>query len=165
MLVPYYCNDDNWNAYKTELLSWLGTPYRHYQKAKGYGADCTMFVASAWIRTGVLTHIDYEYYSRDWHLHTDNPIVEKGITENFSKNVTDKSMKFLKVFRNDDDFIRGDMAMIGTSKPTLSNHCAILFEDGRKMIHCINHAGVEITDYVKWWRRHTRYKLRLFQEI
>ena len=29
----------------------------------------------------------------------------------------------------------------------------------------INHAGVELTHYVRWWKRHTRYKIRLFQEI
>ena len=165
MLVPYFCNQENWNTFKNELLSWEGTPYRHFQKAKGYGADCTMFVASALINIGILTKIDYEYYSKDWHSHTDDPIVENGISKNFSKNIASKDLKFLKVLQNKNDFVRGDIALIWTVKSSLSNHCSVLWDSDDKMIHSINHSGVEITHYVKWWKRHTRYKLRLFQEI
>ena len=165
MLIPYFCDDDNWLRYKEELLSWIGTPYRHYQRAKGYGADCTMFVASCMINIGLLTHIDYEYYSKDWHLHTDNPVVENGIIYNFNKNVSDKSLKFYLVLNDFTEYVRGDMILIWTTKPTLTNHCSVIFEDGVKMIHSINHAGVEVTDYVRWWKRHTRYKLRVYREV
>lgn len=164
MLKPYFCNNENWNKFSEELASWIGTPYRHYQRAKGYGADCTMFIASCLINVGILTKIDYEYYSKDWHNHTDDPIVENGISRNFNTNISSKKLKFLKVLKNNDDWVRGDIVLIWTVKPTLSNHCSVLWGDGNTMIHSINHAGVEFTHYVKWWRRHTRYKLRLFEE-
>lgn len=165
MLVPYFCNDDNWDKFKKELISWVGTPYRHFQKAKGYGADCTMFIGQAYVNVGILSGLDYEYYSKDWHLHTDNPIVEDSIHINFNKNVVVKGLSFKKVLNNHFDFVRGDFILISTVKGSLSNHCSIMWDDGERMIHSINHAGVELTHYVRWWKRHTRYKIRLFQEI
>jgi cell wall-associated NlpC family hydrolase len=165
MLVPYFCNQDNWDKFKEELLSWEGTPYRHFQKAKGYGADCTMFIGQAYVNVGILKGLDYEYYSKDWHLHTDNPIVEDSIHRNFNKNVAIPNLSFKKVLNNHLDYVRGDFILIATVKGTLSNHCSVMWDDNEQMIHSINNAGVELTHYVKWWKRHTRYKIRLFQEI
>ena len=165
MLRPYFCNPDNWNRYKEELLSWIGTPYRHYQKAKGYGADCTMFIAASLVNIGVLSKITYEYYSKDWHVNTDEPVVENGIAQNFNENASADNLKFLKVLKNNDDYVRGDIVLIWTVKPCLSNHCSVIWDDHKQMIHSINHAGVELTNYVRWWKRHTRYKLRLFEEV
>lgn len=165
MLVPYFCNQDNWDVFKKELLSWEGTPYRHFQKAKGYGADCTMFIGQAYVNVGILKGLDYDYYSKDWHLHTDNPIVEDSIHRNFNKNVNVPNLSFKKILNNHLDYVRGDFILIATVKGSLSNHCSIMWDDHEQMIHSINHAGVELTHYVRWWKRHTRYKIRLFQEI
>ena len=163
MLRPYFCVNSRWEEFSQELESWLGTPYRHYQKTKGYGADCTMFVAACYQKQGILKGIDYEYYSKDWHLHTDNPIVEDGITLNFDKNAGD-GLRFLRVFPSE-HWVRGDLLLFWTVKPTLTNHCAVLWPDGEKMIHSINHAGVEFTQYFRWWKRHTRYILRIYEEV
>lgn len=164
MLVPYFCNTSVWETFKKECLSWEGTPYRHLQKAKGYGADCTMFIGSVFVNTGVLKKIDYDYYSLDWHMHTDEPIVENAIRDNFNKNVADPTLRFMKVLNVAGDYVRGDVLLISTVKGSLSNHAAIFWDDGR-MYHSINHEGVCFAHYVRWWRRHTRYKVRLFREI
>jgi len=164
MLVPYFCNNDNWDKFREELLSWQDTPYAHLQRAKGYGADCTMFIGQCYVNVGILSNLTYEYYSRDWHVHTDNPIVENSIHRNFNENLIDKSLSFKKILCTDGDYVRGDFILIATVKQSLSNHCSVLLDGGEKMIHSINHAGVEVTHYVKWWRRHTRYKIRLFEE-
>lgn len=164
MLKPYFCDNDKWFELREEMESWIGTPYRHYQRAKGYGADCTMFIAACYLKIGLLKEISYDYYSRDWHTHTDNPIVENNISYNFNKFAKD-GVVFKKIFLTSGDFVRGDLVLFWTSKPSLSNHCSILFEDGRKMIHSINHVGVEFTEYFKWWKRHTRYVLRAYQEV
>lgn len=164
MLRPYFCDNERWEKFKEELLSWEGTPYAHYQKAKGYGADCTMFIGQCFVNVGILYKLTYDYYSRDWHEHTDNPIVENSIHRNFNENLVNKNLSFKKVLYSKDDFVRGDFILIATVKQSLSNHCSIQLEEN-KMIHSINHAGVEVTHYVKWWRRHTRYKIRLFEEI
>jgi len=165
VLRPYFCNNDHWYKFKEELVSWIGTPYAHLQRAKGYGADCTMFIGQSYVNIGILSELTYEYYSRDWHEHTDNPIVEDSIHKNFNQNVIDKNLSFKKILCTDGDYVRGDFILIATVKQSLSNHCSIMLDDGQRMIHSINHAGVEITHYVRWWRRHTRYKIRLFEEI
>ena len=165
MLVPYFCNPDNWNKFKEELLSSEGTPYRHFQRAKGYGADCTMFIGQAYVNIGLLKELTYDYYSKDWHLHTNNPIVEDSIHRNFNENIIDKRLSFKKILYTENDYIRGDFILIATVKNSLSNHCSIMWDDGKRIIQSINHAGVELTHYVRCWKRHTRYKIRLFQEI
>ena len=164
MLQPYFCNKDNWDKFVSECLSWMGTPYYHLQMAKGYGADCTMFIGGVFIGIGVLNKIDYEYYSKDWHVVTDDPIVENSIKDNFNKNVSNKNLSFKKVLNVDGDWVRGDLLLISTLKSTLSNHAGLLWDDGR-MYHSINNRGVDFAFYGKWWQRHTRYKIRLFEEI
>lgn len=164
MLRPYFCNNTNWEKFRDELLSWVGTPYAHLQRAKGYGADCTMFIGQSYVNIGLLKGLTYTYYSRDWHEHTDNPIVENSIHTNFNENLLIKGLSFKKILYSENDYVRGDFILIATVKKSLSNHCSILL-DKEKMIHSINHAGVEVTHYVRWWKRHTRYKIRLFEEI
>ena len=164
MLKPYFCCNDRWDKFRSELLSWVGTPYAHMQRAKGYGADCTMFIGQCFVDCGILNDLTYEYYSRDWFQHTDDPIVEEAIYKNFNENLKIENLVFKKILSSYNDFVRGDFVLIGTVKQSLSNHGAILL-DSEKMIHSINHAGVEVTHYVKWWRRHTRYKMRLYEEV
>lgn len=164
MLVPYYCNDDNWKKMKEEMFSWLGTPCVHFQRAKGYGVDCTMFVGQCLVNVGVLRKLSYEYYSSDWHEHTESSYVEDGIYLNFRENTAIENLSFKKILYAKDDHVRGDILLFSTTKKNISNHCAVDIGND-EMIHSINHAGVVKTQYVNWWRRHTRYRIRLFEEI
>ena len=166
MIKPYFCDDNNWNVFRNELESWKGTPYRHFQKAKGYGADCTMFLGACFVNVGVLSDLSYEYYSKDWHLNSNTEIVERWIYENICNNVTDKSLKFKKLLIVKDDFIRGDFLLISTSPTGVANHCAVIVDkNNSKMIHSINNRGVCEAHYNSWWKRHTKYKMRLFKEF
>ena len=45
--MHYFDNEAAWEAFRAEAESWLGTPYRHLQRCKGRGADCTLFVGQA----------------------------------------------------------------------------------------------------------------------
>lgn len=161
---PYFCNPEHWDKFKQELLSWQGTPYRHFQKAKGYGTDCTLFLGQALVNIGVLKTVSYEYYSKDWNLHTFDPLVERSIMNNFNENLIDKNLRYKKILFSEGNYMRGDCVLISTVQPSLANHCAIMLDDNQRMIHCVNHAGVEITHYVKWWKRHTKCFIRLFEE-
>ena len=40
--MHYFDNEAAWEAFRAEAESWLGTPYRHLQRCKGRGADCTL---------------------------------------------------------------------------------------------------------------------------
>ena len=68
--MHYFDNEAAWEAFRAEAESWLGTPYRHLQRCKGRGADCTLFVGQALLDAGLLTRLEYDYYPRDWHEHT-----------------------------------------------------------------------------------------------
>ena len=68
--MDYFGNEAAWEAFRAEAESWIGTPYRHLQRCKGRGADCTLFVGQALVDAGLLTRLEYGYYPRDWHEHT-----------------------------------------------------------------------------------------------
>lgn len=68
--MHYFDNEAAWEAFRAEAESWLGTPYRHLQRCRGRGADCTLFVGQALLDAGLLTRLEYDYYPRDWHEHT-----------------------------------------------------------------------------------------------
>ena len=165
MLIPYFCDDNNWNAFYSELSTWIGTPYVHYQKTKGYGVDCTMLAGQVMVDVGILKELSYEYYSKDWHLHTKEPIVENSIVINMNNNVTDNSLVLKKILRNDADWIRGDFLLMGVVSPDISNHMAILLENGTKMIHAFGKRGVMEDFYSTPWKKRTRYKVRLYKEV
>ena len=51
--MHYFDNEAAWEAFRAEAESWLGTPYRHLQRCKGRGADCTLFVGQALLDAGL----------------------------------------------------------------------------------------------------------------
>ena len=163
-MKPYFCDEHRWNVFLEEMESWYGTPYRHLQRAKGVGADCTMFFGQALINVGILSEISYDYYPRDWHCNTDDPIVENSILDNFNKHVTDPSLSFIKIFNTGGDWVRGDILLMWTIKKSLSNHLGILLPGGERMIHASTNRGVENGFYTKSWVKRTRYKIRLICE-
>lgn len=162
MLKPYFCDPESWSVFSKECLSWEGTPYYHLQMAKGFGADCTLFIAGVFLNIGILKKIDREYYSKDWFITNNTPLIENAMVSNVKNNISDKRFQFKEILNVCDDFIRGDLLMITTEKPAITNHVGILWDDGR-MIHCINGRGVEFSFYGRWWQKHTKYKVRLFE--
>lgn len=52
-----------------EARSWLGTPFRHAQCAKGAGVDCAMLSACVYYNVGLVPWIDPRPYPPDWALH------------------------------------------------------------------------------------------------
>ena len=73
--MNYFDDPHAWEAFRSEAESWIGTPYRHLQRCKGRGADCTLFIGQTLLDVGVLTRLEYGYYPRDWHEHTDEEYV------------------------------------------------------------------------------------------
>jgi len=51
--------------------SWLGTPWKHAQVARGIGVDCAMFLCSVYYQAGLVPWIDPRPYPPDWFLHRD----------------------------------------------------------------------------------------------
>lgn len=165
-MKPLFEREDNWKRMERELLSWLDTPYRHLQNVKGRGADCTLFVAQAMVNVGFLLKVEYDYYSRDWHIHTKEEFVLKSlevhIKNNLPENITAIDLS------NSDKLMRGDLILYSTTKKNVTNHCAILLDefDGRCQvtIHSINRRGVSRFPLGRTWKRKQRGGFR-FMEI
>ena len=124
-----------------------------------------MFVGQVYVDMGILSALTYEYYSRDWHLHTNDTVVEDSIIENFNNNVTDKSLSFKRVLRSDGDLVRGDFLLMAMVNKNIANHMAILLESVDKMIHAHQRKCVVEDFYTSPWQRRTKYKVRIFQEV
>lgn len=52
-----------------EARSWMGTPYHHAGRAKGFGVDCGQILAAVYEAAGLIPHVEPEPYPHDWHLH------------------------------------------------------------------------------------------------
>lgn len=165
-MKPLFSDDEKWFVFKRELLSWLKTPYRHLQNTKGRGADCTLFVAQAMVNVGFLLKVDYDYYSRDWHVHTKEEFVLKSL-EFHIKNNLPPGIGAIDL-TNEDELMRGDLVIFSTTKQNVSNHCGIIMDefDGRclKIIHSINRRGVSFFPLGRTWKRKQRGGFR-FVEI
>ena len=89
---------------EAEALSWVGTPYAHYQRCKGRsgGVDCIQLVIGIAENTMLIPYgITVPYYSPQWHLHQKdellaNTVVAHGCRE---KALEDRQLGDLLLFR------------------------------------------------------------------
>ena len=101
--------------------SWLGTPYRHLQRCRGRGADCTLFVGQALLDAGLLTRLEYDYYPRDWHEHTrDEYVLEASHRHMRDYLRPGLEMASLPVGT---PLLRGDWLAFSTTERRVTNHC------------------------------------------
>jgi cell wall-associated NlpC family hydrolase len=84
----YFEDPNNLKALHISLLSWMGTPYRHFKGIKGKygGCDCIHMVVGAYQECGAdkgrTIHIPK--YQPDWHLHNGEALLVGGITKQYS---------------------------------------------------------------------------------
>lgn len=57
------------NEIVAEALTWLGTPYHHQGRVKGFGVDCAMLLCEVYHAVGMIPTLDTPVYPPDWHLH------------------------------------------------------------------------------------------------
>jgi cell wall-associated NlpC family hydrolase len=170
MLEPLFISDESWLQCKEELLSWIGTPYRHLKCVKGRGADCTLFLASVWKNIGILKKLKYGYYPRDWHIHTREEKVKNGLKYHIQKNVREK-IKVIEIEDHESDFIRGDMLGFATRGTGVTNHTTLWCGDWKEtnqknqMFNSIENRGVCRVTYGSWWKKRLTTILRVMKEV
>lgn len=163
--MNYFDDDASWDAFRTEAESWLGTPYRHLQRCRGRGADCTLFIGQALLDAGVLERLEYTYYPRDWHEHTREEYVLEAAHRHMRDHLRpDLSMRELP---EDEPLLRGDWMAFSTTGRGVTNHCGLAWPDGSggyRMLHAINERGVSFTPLGGWWLRRMTRRFRIVTE-
>jgi cell wall-associated NlpC family hydrolase len=162
MWVPYFYDDNNWRRCIMELSTWNGTPYRHMWNKKGRGADCTLFLATVLQEIGVLKNISYDYYPKDWHIHTNTELIRNKIASHLKSNSVDGIEMVESI--NKDFFVRGDLISFSTTKKNLTNHVAMWIGNNR-MYNSINNRGVCKIKYGSWWMKRFKSLLRPMIEV
>lgn len=154
-MTPLFKDDRQWKVLSGILRSWEGTPYRHLQMVKGRGADCTLFLGGAFLEAGILRDVEYEYYPRDWHIHTMKEFVMDSLVKHLEENVREglSSLVFISEGNGDDmpAFIRGDLLGFSTVSTGITNHASIYIGEGR-MIHSIIGRGVSNIKFGNFWK-------------
>lgn len=166
-MISLFENNEQWAVFKEELLSWMGTPYRHLQGAKHYGADCTLFIANAMVNIGLMKKLEYEYYPRDWHQHTQQEFVLEGLYRHTFKDNMKAGTDVIQL-PVDVDLQRGDLLHFATTPQNISNHCSVVLDefDGRchMTIHSIERRGVSRFPLGRTWKRKMRGVFRFVEK-
>ena len=115
-----------------EVLTWVGTPYQHQARCKGYGVDCAMLAAGVALNLGLLTEVELSHipaYPRDWHMHQDIPLLTTtmSLIGCARKNIYDAQEGDIVVFK------------IGR----VPSHLGILIDNNR-MVHAYGNSGQKV---------------------
>jgi cell wall-associated NlpC family hydrolase len=70
-------------AVVAEAKTWLGTPWIHQARDKGYGVDCGQLLAAVFEAVGLVEPVPIAPYSQDWALHRSEPIMQ-NIVERYA---------------------------------------------------------------------------------
>jgi len=147
---PAFEDSNLWETFKEELISWKGTPYRHLQCAKGYGGDCTFFLADVFYHLGVLNRIDRpKYYPKNWFLHTKEDIIKDRLELNFKTNTIEGfEWKYYK--NGEEEIIKGDLLLF-IIRPTITavHHTGVYLGEN-EMFHGTVRRTFDKVDYSKW---------------
>lgn len=158
-MISVFSDDAKWAAMKIIVESWQGTPYRHLQCAKGRGADCVLFLGACHIEAGFLSRLDYEYYSRDWHLHTNKEFVLESFFEHAKEHMPGGYL-FIEV--DPENLMRGDLVCFSTTITGVSNHAGMVWDDGR-MFHSAGRKGVHLSRFGRYFRERLTRAFRLME--
>lgn len=155
----YFIDDEKWNKVKTELLSWVGTPYMHMCGVKYRGTDCNQFIGASLTIVGILNGYEYQHYSIDWYKHTKEEIII-----NYLEKHREKLADGLDIVRLSPDvpLMRGDFLGFSIFSNVV-NHAGILLDDGT-FINSAVYRGVTIFEFNNYWKKHLKVVYRLMEE-
>ena len=167
MLAPYFADDSTWERFLSIAESWIGTPYKHMTMVKGRGADCTLFIGACWLEMGILTAVTYDYYPKDWHLHTDDEYVLAGLYRHFRDHIAEGFA--LRHCEPTEPELRGDLLTFAMTQRNVSNHSAIYLGpyrgQGAHILHSINGRGVKPFPYEGLFSRKRKHIFRIMRWV
>lgn len=159
----YFENQQNWQKVKEELLSWLGTPYKHMTCVKGRGVDCNLFIGGCLKNLGILKDLNYDYYPTDWFLHNKEEIILEYVKKH--RQLLNENFDFIEINFPQENLIYGDYLGFSILNPNNTvNHSGILL-DNNTFIHASINRGVIIEEFTDYWKRHLKKVFRLIQYV
>lgn len=131
-----------------EMMSWLGTPWKHGIARKGFGVDCIQFAVHVYINLGILpSNFKTIKYKKDWSLHNSKSILENELGKYATKICIDNIN-----FKNPNEILHeGDILTFVFGK--CASHAGLYFSDGR-----IIHSYIQDKVRIDWL---SRYRHRL----
>lgn len=151
-MIPLFKDDGQWNRVVRIADDWVGTPYRHLQMVKGRGADCALFLAAVLLEAGVFNNVSYDYYSKDWFMHTKHELIIEGLLRHLEQNVSNGYLGKVVHYPKFEDLVRGDIVGFSTVTSGATNH-ASMYLGNSKMIHSVYGRDVRKTQFGSFWKR------------
>lgn len=146
--MNFFDSDADWTRFSAIVDSWLGTPYRHVTMVKGRGADCALFIGACWKEAGILLDVTYDYYPKDWYVHSTTERVLDSLYRHFKNHAA----KGLTIERHDGPLQRGDaLALSMGCQGRVSNHTALYLGDDQ-VVHASPKHGVVKARFGHWMR-------------
>lgn len=157
-------NDELWEVFRKELVSWIGTRYITLQKAKGIGADCCTYIAKCFEKTGIWGGCDYpKRRDRQWFL-AEGPeanLIYLEFARNFEKYLNPKyEWEHLTEWI---EYARGDILLFTIKKDVeVYTHCSIYLGND-EMIHNRERGSVKSIRYDDRWKKYCKGIFRVFE--
>lgn len=159
-MKPAFENTELWEAFREELLSWKGTPYRHLQRTKGRGADCTLYLADVLFKVGIFkSKVKTKFYPKNWYLNSNSDVVIENMKNNFNYN-TAKGYVWVK-YESTEEFVEGDILLFSI-RPSINfvHHTSVYVGVG-KMFHGMDRRAFDLVEVTDQWKRFCKGFYRL----
>lgn len=129
-------DEEIWERFKTELISWYKTPYRWLSYSKGKGSDCTGYIFQSLLNCGFVSSFHYlNECSTDWYLKETNVIYD--LFWRTFKDYTTEGYQW-KYLHDCNDYFQGDILLFRIYRKVNSlTHSTVLL-DNEHMTHCAN---------------------------
>lgn len=145
----YFEDQQRQQLLREVLVSWEGTPFRHWCGVKGGGCDCVHLVLRVLEEVGYLkpSQVKIPWYPRDWHLHNKKELLLAGV----EKYLKYKEVPLMQI-------LNGDIVLF---KFGMTNSHAAFFMDDH-FYHAIAGIGVRCSSRSdKTWHKRERKGIRL----
>lgn len=124
----------------TEARAWLGTPYRHRTSVKGEGCDCLGLVRGVWRAVVGAEPEPPGDYAPDWAERTG----EERLLQALRRWMVEVAPGATRP---------GDVLAFRMAPGCAVKHCAVLAEDGERIIHAYWGRAVVESWMGGWWKR------------
>jgi len=160
-MKKYFENDINYKRFEKVINSWIGTPYKHLTLVKGRGADCALFIGGVMRDCGIIKKVTYDYYPRNWHIHTKTEYVVDG----FDRHIAEHAIESISVQKCTPEvkLYRGDVLTFTMRDNGISNHAAYYMEGGF-LIHSMQRIGVHKITMPSFFTDHITNIFRLMEK-